>query len=87
MKLSKHYRLVGLAVLPVLVFGLLMAVQSNDDMTNPLPPNTLAPGDEGYGSPSIIPDGDTTKIQYRNILFMDSGEKISGRAVASPVSL
>ena len=87
MKLFRHSRLFGLAVVPVLVFGLFLALQSNtynDDVQSPLPPNIVSPGDRGSESPAIIPsDRDMTKIEYRNIVFMDNGERTSGPAVTS----
>ena len=71
MNLLKHTRLFGRCVVPVLVLGLFFVLQSSMDRENPQnpsPPNTVAPGGLGPGSPSIIPSNrDTTKIEYRNI--------------------
>ena len=90
MKLVRFSRLFGLAVVPVLFFGLFFAVQSDtykDEMQNPVAPNTVAPGDRGPGWHSIIPgDGDTTKIEYRNIMFMDGGERSFGPATSGAAS-
>ncbi len=91
MNLLKDSWLFGLAVVPVLVAGLFFALQPNvdkDTTINPLPPSTFTPGDPGSGSPSIIPgDRDTTKIEYRNIVFSrDSGERAFGWAEESGVA-
>lgn len=66
-------RLFCLAVVPVLAAGLVFALQSDSDRNTtgtPSPPGTLIPGDQGWGSPLIVPgDSDSTKIEYRNIFF------------------
>ncbi|MFZ0930237.1 MAG: hypothetical protein WAN11_16645 [Syntrophobacteraceae bacterium] len=71
MNLLKNSRLFGLTL--VLAAGLFFVLQSN----NPLPPNIVTPEDKGAGPLSIVPDDkDTTKIEYRNILFSpDTGDK------------
>ena len=92
MKLLRHSRLFSAAVVPVLTFGLFIAVESTmdkDDTLNLLPPNTSVPGEQRSGSPSIVPgDGDMTKIEYRNIVFTDrDGSKLGpadSSGVASP---
>ncbi len=87
MNLLKNSRLFGLAL--VLVAGLFFVLQSN----NPLPPNIVAPEDQGAGPLSIVPDDkDTTKIEYRNILFSpEPGDKVfepvEARRATSPDSL
>ena len=84
MNLLKNSRLFGLTV--VLAAGLFFVLQPLDmDTTkNGLPPNCVTPG-PGPGALSIVPDDqDTTKIEYRNILFTrDKGDKAFGSAEAS----
>ena len=86
MNLLKYSRLFGLAV--VLATGLFFVLQSNldkDTTKNALPQNSVTPGYQGSGPLSIVPDDrDTTKIEYRNILFTpDKGDKAFGSAGAS----
>jgi len=87
MKFSRHSDLFDLAVVPVLVLGLFFVMQSNtynDDAQSLLSPNTVAPADRGSESPSIVPtDRDMTKIEYRNIVFVDNGERALGPADTS----
>ncbi|MGA2936719.1 MAG: hypothetical protein ABSF52_06420 [Syntrophobacteraceae bacterium] len=88
MNLLKGSLLFGLAV--VLAAGLLFILQSNadkDTTRNALPPNTCTPDDQRSGPPSIVPDNkDTTKIQYRKILFRrDKRGKAFGWAETSSV--
>jgi hypothetical protein len=88
MNLLKGSMLFGLAV--VLAAGLFFILQSKADKDttgNVLTPNTCTPVDQGSGPPSIVPDDkDTTKIQYRKILFSrDKRDKALGWAEASSV--
>jgi hypothetical protein len=78
MNLLKNSRLFGLTL--VLAAGLFLVLQTN----NPLPPTIVTPEDQGAGPLSIVPeDKDTTKIEYRNILFSpDTGDKEFGPAEA-----
>ena len=89
MNLLKGAMLFGLAV--VLTAGVFFVLQSwpdKDTTRNALSSNTFTPEDPGSGPPSIVPDDkDTTKIQYRNILFRrdDKRDKAFGPAEASSV--
>jgi hypothetical protein len=85
MNLLKDSSPFGLAV--VLAAGLFFVLQSNldrDTTRNALPPKTVTPGYQGSGPLSIVPDDrDTTKIEYRNILFSrDKRDKAFGSAEA-----
>jgi len=70
----KRCKLFGLAAVPILAVGFFLALQSSD-MDNGkveiLPPQeNIVPGNQGPGSPSIVPsDRDSNNIEYRNISF------------------
>ena len=86
MNLLKDSRLFGLVV--VLAAGLFFVLQSNmdkDATKNAIPSNTVKPGYPGSAPLSIVPDDkDTTKIEYRNILFnRDKRDKAFGSAETS----
>ncbi|MGO8944096.1 MAG: hypothetical protein ACLQJ7_10525 [Syntrophobacteraceae bacterium] len=86
MNLLKNSRLFGLAV--VLAAGLFFVLQPDldkDTTRNALPSNTVTPGHPGSEPLSIVPEEqDTTKIEYRNILFNpDKKDKTFGSAEAS----
>ena len=90
MNLLKNSRPFGLAV--VLAAGLFFVLQSNPDKEttkNALPSNTVTPGYQGSAPLSIVPDDkDTTKIEYRNILFnRDKRDKTLGSVEASSAAL
>ena len=74
----KGSRFFALAVVPALVAGLFLALQTDPDkggQGSPFLPGILAPEGEGSGSLSIVPDDqEKTKIEYRNILFTGSSE-------------
>ncbi len=86
MNLLKNSRLFGLAV--VLAAGLFFVLQpgiDKDTTKSALPSITVTPGHPGSEPLSIVPeDKDTTKIEYRNILFnRDKQDKTFGSAEAS----
>jgi hypothetical protein len=89
MNLLKDSRLFGfVAVLAAGLFFVLQPDLDKDTTKNALPPKTIAPGYQGSGPLSIVPDDrDTTKIEYRNILFSrDKIDKAFGSAEGSSVA-
>ncbi len=72
MNLQRISRLLIVAVVPAIA-GLLFTLQTNLDKDTakiPLPPGIITPGEQDSGQLSIVPgEKDTTKIEYRNIVF------------------
>jgi hypothetical protein len=68
-----------MAVIPVLAAGLVFALQSDSDKNTTgtwSSPGTVIPGDQGWGSPLIVPgERDSTKIECRNIFFGRGDDK------------
>lgn len=73
MSLPKTNRFFVLALVPVLFVGLFFALRTNVDRDSagiPILPGITIPNDEESKPPAVIPeDRDTTKIEYRNVLF------------------
>jgi hypothetical protein len=93
MNVSKYFRLFGLVLFTVMAAELIFVLQSDVNVLQndinkgskenlTVPQGAFTPGEQGTGSPSIIPsDKDTTKIEYRNILFRsDAADGALGQA-------
>jgi hypothetical protein len=87
MNSPKNSRLFALAVVPMLAAGLFFALQMNTDENatgGPVSPGIIAPEGQGAEPFTIVPSDGKTKIEYRNILFNDSGkDKAYGSEKAS----
>jgi hypothetical protein len=75
MNLPKLSRIISLAIAPVLVLGLSLVFQPDQnkgkvDNGTPVAPKIMPYHDRESVTPPIVPyDNDPNKIQYRNILF------------------
>ncbi len=78
MNIRKLSILFVFAVIPVIAGFVFAAERKSDEDTAKIPqsPGIIIPGDQGSGTLSIVPqERDTTKIQYRNILYGGETDK------------